>query len=52
MFFKAAVFKRLITQAWKGIGLTAGKDGKTIQDFETRFLTEDSQMTIFDFLER
>lgn len=27
------------------------KDGKTIQDLETRFLTEDSQMDIFEFLE-
>ena len=27
------------------------KDGKTIQDLETRFLTEDSQMDIFSFLE-
>ena len=26
------------------------KDGKTIHDLETRFITEDSQMSIFDFM--
>ena len=27
------------------------KDSKTIHDIETRFITEDSQTTIFDFLD-
>ena len=27
------------------------KDGKTIHDIETRFITEDAQMSISDFLE-
>lgn len=28
------------------------KDGKTIHDIETRFITEDAQMDLFDFIER
>ena len=37
------------TICWTEIGMPY-KDGKTIHDIEARFITEDAQMTINDFI--